>query len=117
MISAAANASSLAKYLFIAVASVLLAACASTPDFNLDAVQAAEINNFRAPDGATLSSGQPTEAQLGIAARAGVKHVINLRAPGEEVAFNESEVVESLGMDYYNIPVAGGAAGRISRWR
>ena len=108
MTSGTASAPNLARYLLVAVVGALLAACASTPAFDLDAVQAAEINNFRAPEGTTLSSGQPTVAQLGIAARAGVKHVINLRAPGEDVAFDESEVVESLGMDYYNIPVAGG---------
>ena len=73
------------------------------------ALNNAEINNFRAPEGLVLSTGQPTVSQLGIASRAGVKHVINLRSPQEDVAFNESEVVESLGMDYHSIPVAGGA--------
>lgn len=93
----------------ITVFSVLLAACASNPAFDLGAVQAAEITNLRAPEGGILSSGQPTAAQLGVAARSGVRHVINLRTAGEEVAFNESEVVDSLGMEYHSIPVAGGA--------
>lgn len=97
------------RVFLITVFSGLLAACASTPAFDLEAVQAAEIVNLRAPEGATLSSGQPTVAQLGIAARSGVRHVINLRTAGEEVPFNESEVVDSLGMKYYSIPVAGGA--------
>ena len=35
--------------------------------------------------------------------------MINLRTAGEEVAFNEAELVESLGMRYYSIPIAGGA--------
>ena len=35
--------------------------------------------------------------------------MINLRTAGEEVAFNEGQVVESFGMKYYSIPVAGGA--------
>ena len=85
-----------------------LAACSGSAGFDLAALQNLNINNFRAPQGATLSTGQPTAAQLDSAARAGVKHVINLRTAGEEVAFNEAEVVESLGMRYYSIPVAGG---------
>lgn len=86
----------------------LLAACATTTDLDMAALQSAEINNFRAPSGEVLSSGQPTVSQLGIASRAGVKHVINLRTPQENVDFDESEVVESLGMEYHSIPVAGG---------
>ena len=84
-----------------------LTACAGSEGFDLAALQNSDINNFRAPSGATLSTGQPTAAQLDLAARAGVKHVINLRTAGEEVAFNEADVVESLGMRYYSIPVAG----------
>lgn len=85
-----------------------LAACATTSPLDMAAMEAAEINNFRAPDGEVLSSGQPTVSQLGIASRSGVKHVINLRTPGEEVDFDEAQVVESLGMEYHSIPVAGG---------
>ena len=88
---------------------LILTACAGSAGFDLAALQNSDINNFRAPSGATLSTGQPTAAQLGLAARAGVKHVINLRTAGEEVAFNEGQVVESFGMKYYSIPVAGGA--------
>lgn len=109
MISGTIRIPVLTRAFLTLVFSLLLAACASTPAFDLEAVQAAGISNLRAPDGATLSSGQPTVAQLGIAARSGVRHVINLRTAGEEVAFNESEVVDSLGMEYHSIPVAGGA--------
>ncbi len=87
-----------------------LAACASSSNqLDMAALEGAEIFNFRAPEEKVLSSGQPTVSQLGIAARSGVKHVINLRAPGEQDEFDEAEVVESLGMEYYSIPVAGGA--------
>ncbi len=88
---------------------VVLAACASTRELNVQMLQDAEINNFRAPESSVVSSGQPTVSQLGIAARAGVRHVINLRTEVEEVDFNESEVVDSLGMEYHSIPIAGGA--------
>jgi uncharacterized protein (TIGR01244 family) len=74
----------------------------------MDRIQAAEIFNLRAPEPIVLSSGQPTQEQLGVIASSGVRHVINLRTPQEEIDFTESAVVESLGMTYYSIPVAGG---------
>ncbi|MEO6106648.1 MAG: sulfur transferase domain-containing protein [Cyclobacteriaceae bacterium] len=36
---------------------------------------------------------------------AGVKHVINLRAPNEMPDFNEAAIVTKSGMAYYNIPI------------
>ena len=103
------SASSSLRLILSSLFALILTACAGSAGFDLAALQNSDINNFRAPSGSTLSTGQPTEAQLGLAARAGVKHVINLRTAGEEVSFNEGEVVESLGMKYYSIPVAGGA--------
>lgn len=87
---------------------IFLISCAGSTGFDLAALQNSDINNFRAPSETTLSAGQPTAAQLDLAARAGVKHVINLRTTEEEAGFNESELVESLGMNYYSLPVAGG---------
>lgn len=87
----------------------LLAGCASTsdPGFDLAAVEAAQVTNFRAPQGAVLSSGQPTIDQLEVMANAGVRHVVNLRTPDEEVDFDEQAAVEALGMRYYSLPVSG----------
>jgi len=88
---------------------LLLAGCASNTEqaVDVEALRAAEIVNFRAPSETVLSSGQPTEEQLRVMAAAGVRHVINLRAPDEEVDFDERTAVESLGMRYYSIPVSG----------
>lgn len=91
------------------VLALLLAGCASNRGLDLDAVRAAEVTNFRAPSDSVLSSGQPTQAQLRVMADAGVRHVINLRTPGEEVDFDEQAAVETLGMRYYSIPVSGAA--------
>lgn len=96
------------KLVFSLLVCAFLAACASSTQLDLAALQGAEINNFRAPEAEVLSSGQPTVSQLGIASRAGVKHVISLRTAGEEVGFDEAQVVESLGMEFHSIPVAGG---------
>ena len=86
---------------------LLLAACASVPLLDLDALRTAEINNLRTPASTVLSSGQPNETQLKVMASAGIQHIINLRTPQEEIDFEEQAVVEALGMEYYSIPVAG----------
>lgn len=96
------------KPLFGAILLVLFTACASNNSLDVAALQQAEINNFRSPSASVLSSGQPTVSQLGIASRAGVKHVITLRTAEEDSGFDEESVVESLGMDFHSIPVAGG---------
>ena len=88
---------------------LLLAACAGTPAVDMQAMRNAEITNFRAPSDTVLSSGQPSEEQLRAMADAGVRHVINLRTPEEEVDFDERSAVEALGMRYYSIPVSGAA--------
>lgn len=87
--------------------SLVFAACASQPGLDMAALDAAEITNFRAPESRVLSSGQPSQAQLQVMADAGVRHVINLRTPEEELDFDEQAAVEALGMRYYSIPVAG----------
>lgn len=66
------------------------------------------VNNLF-QDGRMYFGGQPDEASLArLASEAGVKTVINIRNPEEmsRVAFDESAVVESLGMKYVNIPVS-----------
>ena len=94
------------KVAFLILSVLTLAACASNA-VDMAALEEAQILNFRAPDANVMSSGQPTEEQLAAMAAAGIRHVINLRTPGEEVDFNEQEAVEALGMTYYSLPVAG----------
>jgi uncharacterized protein (TIGR01244 family) len=53
------------------------------------------------------SAGQPTREQLDALAASGVRTVINLRATGEAVEFDEVAHVESLGLAYVGIAVAG----------
>ena len=90
---------------------VTSAANAAESALNIQAISAAEINNFRAPESDVLSAGQPTEEQFKIMADLGVKHVINLRTPGEDAGFDEKMAVEALGMSYSNIPVSVGEGG------
>lgn len=95
----------------IALLLVALASCADNSSLDMDALSVAQINNFRAPEAGVLSTGQPTLDQLRVMAEAGVKHVINLRPPAEDVGFDEQEEVEALGMTYNNIPVSVGEGG------
>ena len=89
----------------------LLATCSDENDLDIEAVRSAGITNLRTPEDNLLSSGQPTASQLRTAAAAGLKNVINLRTPEEELDYDEAELVESLGMQYFSIPVATGGSG------
>ncbi len=65
------------------------------------------------PNGRLISEdlivgGQPDEATLNLAKITGIRTVINLRAPGE-TDFDEAKAVQSRGMRYVHIPVAGPA--------
>ena len=55
--------------------------------------------------------GQPTAEELRDLARKGVKTIVNVRSPDEEVVHlstaEEKALAESLGMIYVNVPVTG----------
>lgn len=95
----------------IFVASVVVSAGSAAASLDLESLGSAEINNFRAPEADILSTGQPTVDQFELMLNSGVKHVINLRTPGEDAGFDEKAIVESLGMTYHNIPVSVGDGG------
>ncbi|HSG45683.1 MAG TPA: protein tyrosine phosphatase family protein [Anaerolineales bacterium] len=65
-----------------------------------------EIYNFLSYHGNLSSSGMPTTDQMKQVAEAGVELVINLAPHDVPNAIpNETELVQSLGMQYINIPV------------
>ena len=51
------------------------------------------------------SAGQPSAAQFAEAARAGVRTVVDLRAPHEPRGFDEAAAVAAAGMEYVLLPV------------
>ena len=53
------------------------------------------------------ASGQPTPAHLAELAREGVRTVINLRAPGEPLEYDEPAAAAQLGLRYVALPIAG----------
>jgi len=66
-----------------------------------------DIPNARFADGNVLVGGQPAKQQLVNALEHGYQAVINLRASGEFDEYDEARAVETLGMRYVHIPVAG----------
>jgi len=81
-------------------------------DKNLDAVSSlkadldavVELNQVHPVEGVT-TAGQPDEAGFKVFADNGYAAVIDLRTAGENRGLEEPEVVESLGMDYINLPI------------
>lgn len=65
------------------------------------------MTDIRRPLPGIFTAGQPSPAQLASLAAEGVRTVINLRAPGEQVEFDEASEAERLGLRYVSIPVAG----------
>jgi uncharacterized protein (TIGR01244 family) len=65
------------------------------------------IRNARIPMDGLLSGGQPTQEQIGAAAKAGYRTVINLRGEKEPGFEWEPQMVEKLGMKYEHLPVTG----------
>lgn len=53
------------------------------------------------------AAGQPNEAGLRELADVGYAAVIDLRTAGEDRGIDEETTVESLGMDYISLPIAG----------
>jgi uncharacterized protein (TIGR01244 family) len=92
---------SVARLLGFALLLIGVSAAASDP------LASVELPNRQQPAPHLLTGGQPTGAQLQAAAQAGVRHIINLRPEYEQPGVNEQALVESLGMRYYHLPVAG----------
>ena len=65
-----------------------------------------EIYNFLQLSDAVATAGQPTEAQFAAIKESGYQVVVNLALPDSKNALpHEQEIVESLGMKYFHIPV------------
>ncbi|MBL4819654.1 MAG: hypothetical protein JKY98_01510 [Gammaproteobacteria bacterium] len=90
----------------LVVLTLLLAACAQNYRVNVDAINSADIAFLSSQENLIFASGQPTQEQVGVLADAGIRHVISLRTDGE-LDWDESELVESLGMEFHSLPVSG----------
>ncbi len=79
---------------------------ASSSDVNVLEIKQQGTKYLNNPMANIFSSGQPSKEQLRNLSKLGVMHVINLR-PKQEQQWDEGAYVNSLGLQYYNIPVKG----------
>ncbi len=85
---------------------VVAQAPATVPD---EAPPTFDIPNAKTPFEGVLTGGQVTEEALAAAAAVGYRTVVNLRTLEEEGAWDETVVVEGLGMRFVHLPMAGAA--------
>jgi len=69
--------------------------------------QSADLPNRHDAVKGITTAGQPSAEALSAAAKAGYKAVIDLRPESEDRGFDEKKTVETLGMSYVSLPVAG----------
>jgi uncharacterized protein (TIGR01244 family) len=87
----------------------LIVSCSNTQSESVSpAVANLDLKNAKQPEASIVTSGQPTEEQLKLLSKQGVKHVVNLR-PKSEQEFDEGKLVKALGMNYISIPIDGAA--------
>lgn len=67
----------------------------------------AGIPNLLNPEADRICGGQPGPEELGTAADSGVGCIINLRPESEDAGFDEPTKVETLGMAYHVLGIAG----------
>ncbi len=99
------------KKLTAVALSILFLGCVSVADEKIVAVSVADLQ--ASPEVLAehqyISTGQPDESLLGAAKEAGYVAVIDLRRASEDRGLDEASTVETLGMDYHLIEVAGAA--------
>ncbi|HEX7381777.1 MAG TPA: protein tyrosine phosphatase family protein [Nevskiaceae bacterium] len=72
-----------------------------------EAIDVPGLINLKHPEPHCVCGGQPTPEQLAGAARTGVKCVISLRPPTENIGYDEGAQAKQLGLDYHVVPIAG----------
>lgn len=82
--------------------------------FSMTAVFAADLSSelnaikgLQHPSENIYAAGQPPADSFAALAKAGIRHVINLRPPEETPGFNEAAIATQSNLAYYNIPVSG----------
>ncbi len=96
------------KLMLVLALTAIISACAST-GIEPDELQQLEVPNLKVINQYHATGGQPTAEQIDWLKRVGIKHIINLRTPKEQ-KFDEAQLVQKIGLDYYSIPVGGKAA-------
>ena len=92
--------------LMFLVSAVLFSVCVCSQAFDVSKVIDLDINNLRQTGAMTFAGGQPDQQQLAQLQQVGIKQIVSLR-PNSELNWDERRQVESLGMSFHQIPVAG----------
>jgi uncharacterized protein (TIGR01244 family) len=100
----------LSKTSLLPLAGLLLSAGCLGPPARLkpQPVESKEVNANYWKVGDYYLAGQPTKQGFREAQAKGVKTVIDLRPPEEEKGFDEKALLQSLSLDYLNLPVTSG---------
>lgn len=92
--------------LFMATLAISPFVIAAEQPVAVEVVNNTNIKNLAAHNNLVFSAAQPSTEQFKQLSDAKVKHVINLRASDEQ-NWDEGALVNSLGMNYHAIPIAG----------
>jgi protein tyrosine phosphatase (PTP) superfamily phosphohydrolase (DUF442 family) len=97
------------KILILTVTLLLGAGCSmfeTAPELNTGMVNSLPVKNLTQQGDNAFSGGQPSQVDFSIMKDGGIQHVVNLR-PSSEADWNEKEVVDTLGMSYHQLEIAG----------
>jgi protein tyrosine phosphatase (PTP) superfamily phosphohydrolase (DUF442 family) len=97
------------KILILTVTLLLGTGCSmfeTAPELNAGMVNSLPIKNLTQQGDNAFSGGQPSQVDFSIMKDGGIQHVVNLR-PSSEADWNEKEVVDTLGMSYHQLEIAG----------
>ncbi|MCO7224901.1 beta-lactamase hydrolase domain-containing protein [Pleionea sp. CnH1-48] len=66
-----------------------------------------KAKNLMFPSSDIVTAGQPVADDFALLKSAGIKTIINMRTDKESIDFDEKALVESLGLKYVSLPIAG----------
>ena len=99
----------LSKFFYIVLAVFAVAACDAEPTVNRIPMDVADVPNIHHPTAQHFTSGQPAKNDLIKLKDQGVTAVINLLTDADMGNDDEANWAQELNLDYYRVPVAGGA--------
>lgn len=99
----------LSKFFYIVLAVFAVAACGAEPTVNRIPLDVADVPNIHHPTAQHFTSGQPAKNDLIKLKDQGVTAVINLLTDADMGNDDEANWAQELNLDYYRVPVAGGA--------
>lgn len=91
----------------LAVLSLLLFAAPAFASDAPDAKALAVLPNFAVQTPMLSTSGKLQAGDVAVVAKAGIRHVINLRPDSETPEFDEAAALRDAGLQYHSLPIRG----------